>query len=394
MEILKSYTALGLMLTALCFMHISHAFAGYEANRWRGTPGDSTSLNYIFEAGSEGYACFRIPAIVRTRQGTLLAFAEGRKRGCSDTGDIDLVMKRSHDGGKTWGGLEVLWDDGDNTCGNPAPVEDSETGKILLLLTWNLGTDHEKEIISSISEDTRRVFVTSSDDDGKTWSPVRDITKRVKRKNWTWYATGPGAGIELTKSKYAGRLIIACDHILAGSKTGYSHVIYSDNHGRTWKLGGISPRAQTNESTVAELSNGDVMLNMRNYDREVRHRQVIVSDNGGKSWNDGYADEELIEPICQGTLISHKFPANDEHHLVFSNPADKSKRVSMTIKVSKDDGKSWFTSHSVHEGPSAYSDMVSFPDGNIGILYEGGWQKPYEGIAFEIIKANELLNED
>jgi sialidase-1 len=394
MKIVKRYALLGLMLAALCFTYSSDAFAGYEVKPSGERPADSTSLHYIFEAGGEGYACFRIPALVRTEQGTLLAFAEGRKRGCSDTGDIDLVMKRSHDGGKTWGGLEVLWDDGDNTCGNPAPVVDRETGKIFLLLTWNLGTDHEKEILGSTSQDTRHVFVTSSDDDGKTWSTVSDITMSVKRKNWTWYATGPGAGIQLTKSKYAGRLIIACDHILAGSKTGYSHVIYSDNHGKKWKLGGISPRPQTNESTVAELSNGEVMLNMRNYDREVRHRQVIKSDDGGKSWEDGYADEVLLEPICQGKLINHRFPVIDQPHLVFSNPANKSKRMNMTIKVSKDDGKNWFTSHTVHEGPSAYSDMVSFPDGNLGILYEGGMQGPYEGIAFEIIKASELLDED
>src|SRR5690606_3877854 len=124
-------------------------------------------------------------------KGTLLAFAEGRKGGCSDTGDIDLLLKRSFDGGKTWGKLQVVWDDGENTCGNPAPVVDRETGQIFLLATWNLGTDHEKEIIKGKSKDTRRVFVSASVDDGETWKPMKEITKRVKRKAWTWYATGP-----------------------------------------------------------------------------------------------------------------------------------------------------------------------------------------------------------
>ncbi len=188
------------------------------------------ALNYIFKNGDDGYACYRIPAIVRTRQGTLLAFAEGRKGGCSDTGDIDLLLKRSFDGGKTWGKLQVLWDDADNTCGNPAPVVDGETGEIILLATWNLGEDHEKEIIRGEGKDTRRVFVSSSVDDGTTWKPMKDITKKVKRKNWTWYATGPVSGIQLKNSKYAGRLVIPCDHIVADSIKGYAHVIYSERN--------------------------------------------------------------------------------------------------------------------------------------------------------------------
>ena len=99
-------------------------------------------LNYLFESGAEGYQCFRIPAMLTTTQGTVLAFAEGRKKGCSDTGDIDLVMRYSKDQGKTWSKLMLIWDDGENVCGNPAPVVDEATGTIHLLSTWNLGKDH------------------------------------------------------------------------------------------------------------------------------------------------------------------------------------------------------------------------------------------------------------
>ena len=380
-----------LLFIASLPVYISAFGAGHRSDAWAA---DSARLTHIFKAGDDGYACFRIPAIVRTGEGTLLAFAEGRRGGCSDTGNIDLVLKRSDDGGKTWSALQIVWDDGENTCGNPAPVMDRGTGKIFLLMTWNRGSDHERDIIAGTSEDTRRVFVTSSSDDGRSWSSPRDLTRNVKRKNWTWYATGPGAGIQLTKGKYAGRMIIACDHVVAESKTGYSHVIYSDNGGKSWKLGGVSTRRQTNESSAAELSNGAVMLNMRNYDREVRHRQVIVSDDGGKSWDEGYADEALIEPICQATLISHSFPGDATHYLVFSNPSHTSRRVNMTVKVSNDDGRTWSSSRTVHPGPSAYSDMVSLPNGDVGILYEGGHQKPYEGIVFEIISAKDLLNEE
>jgi sialidase-1 len=186
---------------------------------------DRGSLNYIFESGTEGYQCFRIPAVVTTGNGTVLAFAEGRKKGCSDTGDIDLVMKRSVDHGKTWSKLEVLWDDGDNVCGNPAPVVDKLTGTIHLLCTWNLGEDHEKEIIDGRSSDTRRVFVMQSGEDGRRWTEAREITKDVKEDHWTWYATGPCHGIQLQHGKHAGRLLIPCDHIVAGTKKYYSHAV-------------------------------------------------------------------------------------------------------------------------------------------------------------------------
>lgn len=388
-----------MMICARCFLFLMLTVSGQiygkdwpVTNSHRIVPcQQEIEISYIFRNGEDGYACFRIPAIVLTKSGTLLAFAEGRKHGCSDTGDIDLVLKRSHDGGKTWGKLQVVWDDAENTCGNPSPVVDRETGRILLLLTWNLGSDHEKEIVNGTSSDTRRVFVTSSDDDGVSWIRPAEITKRVKRKDWTWYATGPGAGIQIMRSKYAGRLVIACDHLVAGTKEGFSHVIYSDNHGKTWKTGGISSIPQTNESAVAELSSGDLMLNMRNANRAVRHRQVAISHDGGRSWVEGRQDTTLVEPVCEASLMSHKFPGREKQYLLFSNPANPAKRVNLTIRVSDDDGRSWMGSRTIHQGPSAYSCLVSFPNGDAGILYEAGRQKPYEGIAFAVFTPEELL---
>ncbi len=137
-------------------------------------------LNHIYKSGEEGYACFRIPAIVTTNKQTLLAFAEGRRNNCGDAGDIDLVVKSFKDGGKTWSKLQVVWDDGENTCGNPAPVVERKSGAIILLSTWNLGTDHEKDIIAGTSKDTRRVFVLSSKDNGNTWSKAEEIINNVK----------------------------------------------------------------------------------------------------------------------------------------------------------------------------------------------------------------------
>lgn len=343
-------------------------------------------LEYLFESGTEGYQCFRIPAIVTTTKGTILAFAEGRKKGCSDTGNIDLVMKRSEDQGKTWSELVVIRDDGENVCGNPAPVVDESTGTIHLLSTWNLGEDHEKEIIEGRSKDTRRVFVMKSGDDGVNWSEPREITPSVKLENWTWYATGPCHGIQLKKGPHKGRLLIPCDHIEAVSKKYFSHAIYSDDRGKTWKLGGTTPQDQVNECTVAELPDGRVMLNMRNYDRSKKSRKVSFSKDGGETWSDITTDHTLIEPICQASLLTVYPKDQAKPSLLFLNPADEDNRQKMTLRISKDDGASWAASLVLHEGPAAYSDMTQLPNGNLGCLFEAGQTNRYQGIVFREIR--------
>ncbi len=344
---------------------------------------DSTraeSLDYLFKSGTEGYECFRIPALVKSPAGTILAFAEGRRNGCSDTGSIDLVLKRSMDGGKTWGPLQVVWTDGDNTCGNPAPVVDEVTGKILLLSTWNLGSDREPEIIAEKSRDTRRIFLLKSDNEGLSWSDPEEITAQVKDKSWTWYATGPVHGIQLKNARFRGRLIIPCDHIEAKTKKYRSHVIYSDDHGETWKTGGIVPQDQVNECTVAELEDGRLMLNMRNYDREKRTRRISFSSDGGANWSDIQSDPVLVEPICQASLLMFR-REKDRGILLFMNPASIEKRKMMRLRASFDQGQTWQTSSVLHPGPSAYGDMVQVNEKEILILMEAGIESPYEGIA-------------
>lgn len=347
------------------------------------------SDKYLFKSGTEGYNTFRIPAIVTTAQGTILAFAEGRKHGSSDTGDIDLVLKRSEDNGKTWSNLAVIWDDGDNVCGNPAPVVDKITGTIYLLSTWNLGSDHESEIIKLSSEDTRRVFVLSSTDDGKTWAEAKEITPSVKLDNWTWYATGPCHGIQLKRGEHNGRLIIPCDHIESGTNKYYSHIIFSDDHGKTWQLGGTTPQDQVNECTIAELSDGNLMLNMRNYDRTQKSRKISISRDGGMTWGDIYPDKILIEPICQASLLDYTFAETGKKGLIFLNPADEDARRNMTLRLSYDDGVTWPKSKVLFSGPAAYSDLTVLPNGNVGCFYEAGILNPYQGIIYE-----EILTED
>ena len=258
-----------------------------------------------------------------------------------------------------------------------------ETGTIWLLTTWNRGDDREPEIIDRTSQDTRRVFVTCSHDDGVTWSTPREITDTVKKPDWTWYATGPGSGIQMRHGTHKGRLVIPCDHIEADTKHYYSHVIYSDDHGQNWQLGGQTPMQQVNECEVVELPGGHLMLNMRNYDRTRKYRQVAVSEDGGLTWKDQRFDATLIEPICQAAIRRYRWPDDKgDSVILFSNPASEENRVNMTLRVSYDEGQSWPVSRTLHAGPSAYSDLAVLANGATGCLYEAGQHHPYEKIVF------------
>jgi sialidase-1 len=325
----------------------------------------------VFVSGEDGYHTYRIPAVIQAGNGDLLAICEGRRGGGSDSGDIDILLKRSSDQGVTWSEQIVIWDDGVNTCGNPCPVLDEQTGVIHLLLTHNLGQDHEREIIAQTAEGTRTVWSLQSKDHGLTWSKPRDVTKSTKDPNWTWYATGPGAGIQLQRGEHEGRLVIPCDHIEASSKRYLSHVIYSDDHGKSWVLGGSSPEDQVNECEVVELEDGELLLNMRNYDRTHHRRQVTRSLDGGESWMDQQHDDALIEPICQASLRRLRWKsAAAPGVILFSNPADKESRERMTLRASLDDCATWSREWVLYPGPSAYSCLTRLSQGGAGCLFE------------------------
>ena len=336
----------------------------------------------VFRSGQDGYHTYRIPALIVTKQGTLLAFCEGRRSAGADSGDIDLLLKRSRDGGRTWSATQLVADFGEDTLGNPAPVVDQKTGDIVLLMTRNPGQDTERQIVDGTGSGTRTVWLSRSADDGVTWTPPSDITSSTKAPDWTWYATGPGNGIQLRDHISNGRMVVACDHIVAGSgsstgaSTGamHSHVIVSDDGGRTWTLGG-SASDRTNESAVVELRDGSLMLNMRSYHGKNR-RAVATSQDRGRTWSELTMAEALVEPVCQASLISL-----GKGRLLFSNPAD-TKRARMTVKLSRDDGQSWPVARVIHEGPAAYSSLALLKDGRIGLLYERGESRAYEVITF------------
>ena len=316
----------------------------------------------VFSAGVGGYHSYRIPAVIVTAKGTILAICEGRKNSRADHGDIDLVLRRSSDGGRNWSPLQVIWEEGTETIGNPSPVVDRKTGVIWLPFTRN----------------NDRVFVTKSEDDGRSWSKPREITADVKRPGWTWYATGPGHAVQLK----SGRLLIPCDHRESGEPTGnsHSHVIYSDDQGATWRLGG-SAVLKTNECTAVQLENGDVYLNMRSYFGKNR-RAIAHSRDGGLTWSETTHDAALIEPVCEGSAVRLTDTARfAKSRILFSNPASV-RREKLTVRLSYDEAKSWPRRRVLHQGPAAYSDLCVEPDHTVGCLYERGEKSAYEHITY------------
>lgn len=341
----------------------------------------------LFRKGDYGVNTYRIPALAQTVKGTVLAFAEARQNSRKDTGDIDIVLRRSEDGGKTWGEIITVWDDAENVCGNPTPVVDRSSGRILLFSTWNNGKDIEKDIHSRTSIDTRRIYVLYSDDDGLTWSEAKEITASVKDPEWTWYATGPCHAIQLTKGKYKGRIVVPCNHGVFGEGT-HSHVFYSDDGGNTFHLGG-SPMLG-NEATVAELGNGDLLLNMRgprSKDRVTKGaaRLVAISHDGGVSFDEAYSEYALIEPVCNASIINYYRKDKASRTLLFSNPEHKTKRKNMSIRQSNDSGKTWKTVCRLSDSPAAYSDLLILDNGDVAIFYETGEETCYDKMVFTVL---------
>ncbi|GAB3328668.1 sialidase family protein [Micromonospora halotolerans] len=357
-----------------------------------------------FTAETEGYNAFRIPAIVATRSGTLLAFAEGRLASLSDAGNIDLVLKRSTDGGCTWGPLQVVHDSGPNTAGNPAPVV-TATGRVVLLSTYNGGTASEAAIMRGEvpAEQSRRVFVQHSDDDGASWSAPREITAQAKAENWRWYATGPGHAIRLTGGTHRNRLVVPANHSIAppagsadlGTEAKYygGHLLYSDDAGESWRIGSVDDNPNgyinVNESTVAELPDGRLYVNTREHNGSAPgNRADAYSRDGGESLELPHRPQAtLVAPVVQGSVLQLTGASNQ---LLFSGPADPNSRAALTLRMSTDHGATWRPALALSGLPAAYSDLVQLAPDTVGVLYETGNFGANETITFRRVPVAQL----
>ena len=320
----------------------------------------------VFAPGG-AYASMRIPALVLSKKGTLLAFCEGRIGTASDWADMDLLMRRSKDGGKTWGPNVVIAakKSGEPTS-NATPIVDKD-GTIHLLY----------------QRDYAKAYYTFSKDDGLTWSTAVDITYVFEafkpEYDWKVLAPGPGHSIQLVN----GRLLVPVWlSNPAKLKPRRSHApsciatIYSDDLGKTWKRGAIiadnSPDFKNPSETMAiQLKDGRTMVNIRNV-TEKRRRGFSYSPDGISGWSKPAFNEELFEPICMATIL--RIPEKQGGGMLFINPdsrdIEKHPRQNLTAKISNDEGQSWPIKKVINSGPSGYSDVAIADDGTVYCLYE------------------------
>ncbi|SDJ77632.1 sialidase-1 [Streptomyces indicus] len=327
-----------------------------------------------YTSGIGGYATYRIPAIVQTREGALLAFAEGRTDGAGDSGNIDVVLRRSHDGGCTWERLQVVAAGNGHTRGNPAPVIDPRTGRVVLVTSYNAGNVTETQILrgETTAEQSRRVFVQTSYDDGRTFSRPREITSAVKRPNWRWYATGPGHAIALTSGVHAGRLVVPANHSTApppgspdsGQEPHYygAHAIYSDDGGLTWQLGFTDDSHEgannPNKSTAAQLPDGRIYFNARDQNGTSQGNRLDTYSSDGSTAERAYRTQPTLDdaPVVQGSTLQLR---GEHGKLLFSGPSEPNDRVAMAIWSSSDAGRTFTKELVLSPKKAAYSTSSS-----------------------------------
>jgi sialidase-1 len=348
----------------------------------------------LFEAGTEGYALYRIPGVIVTKRGTALAYCEARRTGKSDWDTIDIMLRRSTDGGRTWEPRHKIADIPGPKVKNPVALAqklaapDDVTYNNPVAIAARDGMVHFLFCL-----EYARCFYMRSDDDGLSWSRPREITSTFEsfrpEYDWRVLATGPGHGIELQ----SGRLVVPV--WISTGTGGHAHrpsvasVIYSDDRGKTWQRGEIAgPNTEEwvipNETVVVELADGRVMLNMRS-ESKAHRRLVTISPDGTTQWSRPRFDEALLEPICMASILRVSAqPTSDRNRIVFANPHNLARadgkeepgkgrdRKNLSIKLSYDEGQTWPVNKSLEPGYSAYSDLALLPDGTILCFYERG----------------------
>lgn len=347
------------------YLLINFLIVGYGCVAGQHTSERMAMDSSIVFTPDERYASTRIPALVMSKKGTLLAFCEGRIGTASDWSEMDLLMRRSKDGGRTWEAPIVIAPKKSGPTSNPTPIVDSK-GTIHLLY----------------QRDYARAYYTFSTDDGETWSPAMDITATFDAfkpaYDWKVLAPGPGHSIQLKN----GRLLVPV-WLSDPAKTvpHRSHApsciatIYSDDLGKTWKRGEIIAKNSAefknpSETMAIQLKDGRVMVNIRNTS-EKHLRGVSYSKDGISGWSKPVFDEELFDPICMASIIRL---SDRKKGILFLNPDSrdipKHPRKNLTAKVSYDEGQTWPISKLIHEGPSGYSDVAVGADGTVYCLFE------------------------
>jgi sialidase-1 len=343
----------------------------------------------VFVNGQDGVSCYRIPSLIATSRGTLIAVCDARRNSCYDAPNkIDLAMKRSFDNGKTWTPIKIIANyPGNESAGDVSMTLDKQTGTIWLFFNYIIPKEgFHPEMLKGFktAEDYhqwRTVYIKAmkSDDDGENWSEPMDLTY-LKKTFWDYLISAPGNGIQSRN----GRLLVASYSSRAQLTISSCQLIYSDDHGKTWNIG-HSTGEYNNEPQLVELENGSLMMNMRQ-SKEKGYRMFALSKDGGITWSDPKDEKTQPEPGsgCQASFIrfTKKDDGSNKNRLLFANPASTKNRVNLTLRISYDEGTSWPVSKILYEGPSAYSCMTVLPDRSVGILYEKGEKTSNEKISF------------
>lgn len=344
----------------------------------------------LWSPGTGGYAAYRIPALIRTG-GTLVAFAEARRNSPSDSGDIEVVERRSTDGGCTWTPQQTVADNGTSVIGNQVPLV-TAAGGLALITNGQSGSVTQDEIQAGAvsAADGRRVYIQASADAGVTWSARREITSQVKLPGWRWFATGPGHGVTVERGGALGRFVVAADHTGETRDQRGIEAMISDDSGRTWRIGAVDDHSapddpvRPDETSAAELLDGRLYFSSRNVDGSLQTpplgRGYTYSLSDGSTFSaPSRPMPGLVAPEAEGSVLQDPgLPAGVScHPLLYSGPEDPAIRQHLVIRRSDDGGITWYDIAEIiaPDGPAAYSDIVKVNRTTLGIAYET-WDGP------------------
>jgi sialidase-1 len=333
----------------------------------------------VFKSGTQGYHTFRIPAIETAADGSLVALAEARKHSQADPGfgkqDIDLVVKRSTDGGRTWSAMQVVEDPGELwSAANPATVVDRPSGRIWLF--YIRSKPGRSTGTARPGTGDMQNLARFSDDNGVTWSEPVDLTAVARdvgeKRHWRASVIGPGGAIQTSR----GRLIAPVWKV-----TPYAvFAVYSDDHGRTWQRGQMVPGDNLgNENQLVELADGRVLMDVRQTSGP--HRWLATSTDGGRTWSRPRPGAEVTPVACAIERCTLKSAGDDRNRIVWTGPKGPG-RTNLVARISYDEGQTFTGERLIYEGHAAYSDLTILKDKTVGVLWERGAQRGHEFITF------------
>jgi sialidase-1 len=343
----------------------------------------------VFVSGRDGYAAYRIPAIEVAPDGTVLAFAEARRHGLDDPGfgkqEIDLVLKRSTDAGRTWSGMKVVEHAGEGwSAANPCTIVDRQSKRIWLF--YLRGKPGRNTYTARAGTEDVGTFARSSDDYGRNWSQPIDLTtvaRDMSDPKWRTTVIGPGGGIQARD----GRLAVPAWRFEPWGV----FAIISDDHGRTWRRGEFVPRVSGDECQLVELADGTWLFDVRQQRGE--HRWRATSRDGGRTWSQQRAGETVTRVACAIERLTLRSNGDDRDRLVWTGPKGPD-RSNLVARVSYDEGITFALERQLYAGPAAYSDLATLLDKSLGVLWERGTNRSYQFITFTRVNREWLEDKD